>query len=185
VFERFTASARELMVRAQEEARGLGHTWLGTEHLLLALTDERAGLAAAVLRGLGVTRESLLAEYRGAVGTCEPPAARGLDPEALATLGIDLSEVKRRIEESFGPGALELTRAWRERDRLTLTPRMKKMLEIALREALRIGEKRVRPEHLLMAVFRAPDSLAGRLLARRVPLGRVYQAALNRRRRSA
>jgi hypothetical protein len=38
-------------------------------------------------------------------------AERVLDAEALATIGIDLDEVRRRVEEAFGPGALERTRA--------------------------------------------------------------------------
>ena len=40
---------------------------------------------------------------------------RPLDAEALATIGIDLDEVRRRVEEAFGPGALERTRAVRGR----------------------------------------------------------------------
>jgi len=36
---------------------------------------------------------------------------RVLDAEALASIGIDLDEVRRRVEEAFGPGALERTRA--------------------------------------------------------------------------
>jgi hypothetical protein len=39
--------------------------------------------------------------------------ARELDAEALATIGIDLDEVRRRVEEQFGAGALERTRAGR------------------------------------------------------------------------
>jgi hypothetical protein len=38
---------------------------------------------------------------------------RVLDAEALASIGIDLDEVRRRVEEQFGPGALERTRAGR------------------------------------------------------------------------
>ena len=53
MFERFTTGARELVVGAQGEARELGHTWIGTEHLLLsALTDPDAPLTRT-LAGLG------------------------------------------------------------------------------------------------------------------------------------
>jgi hypothetical protein len=45
----------------------------------------------------------------------EPNGVRPLDAEALAAIGIDLDEVRRRVEETFGPGALERTRAARRR----------------------------------------------------------------------
>ena len=54
MFERFTDSARHLLVKAQHEARRLGHNYIGCEHLLLAA----AGLAepaGAALRDQGVT----------------------------------------------------------------------------------------------------------------------------------
>jgi len=43
------------------------------------------------------------------------PVQHELDAEALATIGIDLDEVRRRVEEAFGPGALERTQAARRR----------------------------------------------------------------------
>ena len=57
VFERFTERARQVVVFSQEEARTLGHNYIGTEHLLLGLLREREGLAARVLESLGVTVE--------------------------------------------------------------------------------------------------------------------------------
>jgi ATP-dependent Clp protease ATP-binding subunit ClpC len=56
VFERFTESARKVVVLAQEEARALGHNYIGTEHILLGLLREQ-GIAAQVLESLGVTVE--------------------------------------------------------------------------------------------------------------------------------
>ena len=49
MFERFTQEAREVVVLAQEEARALGHNYIGTEHLLLALVADEAGWAGRVL----------------------------------------------------------------------------------------------------------------------------------------
>lgn len=66
MFERFTDGARRTVVLAQEEARMLNHSYIGTEHLLLALLDDRAMGAAAgkALAETGVT----LDEARGHVG---------------------------------------------------------------------------------------------------------------------
>jgi ATP-dependent Clp protease ATP-binding subunit ClpA len=109
MFERFTDGARQVVVRAQEEARRLGHNYIGCEHLLLAAaaSSEPAG---AVLRDQGVTPERVAAEILRTIGS--GPAAgsadplRGLDREALAAIGIDLDVVRARIEAAFGPDAL-------------------------------------------------------------------------------
>jgi hypothetical protein len=139
MFERFTDSARHVVAQAQEEARRLGHNYIGCEHLLLAAaaTGEPAG---TVLRDHGVTPERIEAEIRRTLGrgpTADPLG--GLDHEALASIGIDLDAVRARIEAAFGPGALtpalpacqrrrpawgkgplaELSRRWRRRARRT------------------------------------------------------------------
>jgi hypothetical protein len=120
MFERFTDSARHLVVQAQHEARRLGHNYIGCEHLLLAA----AGLAepaGAALRDQGVTPERVEAEIVRTVGrgqAADPdgraadPAGRGdplhgLDREALASIGIDLDVVRARLEAAFGPDALD------------------------------------------------------------------------------
>jgi ATP-dependent Clp protease ATP-binding subunit ClpA len=110
MFERFTDGARQVGVRAQEDARRLGHNYIGCEHLLLAAAGngEQAG---AVLREAGVTPERVEAEIlrtigRGStVGPADP--LPGLDREALAAIGIDLDVVRARLEAAFGPGALD------------------------------------------------------------------------------
>jgi Clp amino terminal domain, pathogenicity island component len=55
MFQRFTDKARRTVVLAQDEARSLGHDQIGTEHLLLGLLRESAGVAAAALTSLGVS----------------------------------------------------------------------------------------------------------------------------------
>lgn len=57
MFERFTERARQVVVLAQEEARNLGHGYIGTEHILLGLLREEEGLAARVLESLGITTD--------------------------------------------------------------------------------------------------------------------------------
>ena len=108
MFERFTDGARQVVVQAQANARRLGHTYIGCEHLLLAAvaTGEPASV---ILRDQGVTPERVEAEIlhvigRGFGGPAEPLG--GLDREALAAIGIDLDVVRSRIEAAFGPDAL-------------------------------------------------------------------------------
>jgi ATP-dependent Clp protease ATP-binding subunit ClpA len=113
MFERFTDSARHLIVQAQHEARRLGHNYIGCEHLLLAAAGA-AEPAGAVLRDQGVTPERVEAEIVRTVGRGQAadPARpgdplHGLDREALASIGIDLDVVRARLEAAFGPDALD------------------------------------------------------------------------------
>ena len=62
MFERFTDRARRVLVLAQEEAKGLHHNYIGTEHILLGLVHEGDGIAAKALESLGVTIDSLREE---------------------------------------------------------------------------------------------------------------------------
>ena len=57
MFERFTDRARRVLTFAQEEARLLNHSFIGTEHILLGVLREGEGLGAVALRELGVSLE--------------------------------------------------------------------------------------------------------------------------------
>jgi hypothetical protein len=108
MFERFTDTARHVVVQAQEDARRLGHNYIGCEHLLLATATAAADEpASTVLRDQGVTPERVEAEILRTIGrgqTADPLG--GLDRQALAFIGIDLDVVRARIEAAFGPDAL-------------------------------------------------------------------------------
>ncbi|MFI7674444.1 Clp protease N-terminal domain-containing protein [Actinophytocola sp. NPDC049390] len=68
MFERFTADARTVVVRAQEEARDLGHDYIGTEHILLGLFATPTSVAARALRNLGVTAAAVRTGIEEKVG---------------------------------------------------------------------------------------------------------------------
>jgi ATP-dependent Clp protease ATP-binding subunit ClpC len=70
MFERFTDRARRVVVRAQEEARTLGHSYVGTVHVLLGLTHE-GGVAAKALEALGIGTEAVRERVGEAVGRGE------------------------------------------------------------------------------------------------------------------
>ena len=142
MFERFTKGAREAVVRAQSEARALGHASIGTADLLLGVASG-GGRAAQVLSEQGATHEALRTQAAGA----------SLDGEALAAIGIDLDEIRRRAEASFGPGALERGRRARG-GHVPFTPEGKKALELALREAVAAGDRELHPEHVLLGLLR-------------------------------
>ena len=170
MFERFTDRARQVAVEAQVSARRLGHGRVGTEHILLGLL-QGDGLAAQVLAGLGVTSAAVEREVRAEVG--RGPLGAG-DAEALGTIGIDLDEVRRRVEASFGPGALNWRpgrrhRPWRPpmlAGHIPFSPRAKKVLELSLREALALKHRHIGTEHILLGLVREGEGLAMLVLTR-------------------
>jgi ATP-dependent Clp protease ATP-binding subunit ClpA len=177
VFERFTDRARGSVVSAQEEARELHHPYIGTEHLLLGLLRDSASVGYQALDRLGVRHDDVRSEVVRVVGEGRPPALAETDAEALRLIGIDIDEVRRRVEETFGEGALEpVVRGRRRRrrrgcvssaGRIPFTPRAKKVLECALREAKTLRHDYIGTEHILLGLLRVPDGLAAGMLAER------------------
>jgi len=166
MFERFTDSARAVVVAAQDEARGLHHEWIGTEHLLLGLLADQNSPTSAVLRQHGLTRETVRSAVQGYVGS------GGLDADALATLGIDLEAVRSTVEASFGPGALD-ARPGNRRGRydrgghIPFTARAKKVLELSLREAVARKDNAITEAHIMLGLIREGQGLAVKVITDR------------------
>ena len=68
MFERFTEKAIKVIMLAQEEARRLGHNFVGTEQVLLGLIGEGTGVAAKTLKSMGVTLKEARAEVEKIIG---------------------------------------------------------------------------------------------------------------------
>jgi ATP-dependent Clp protease ATP-binding subunit ClpC len=71
---RHTARARDAIARACDEARELGHNYVGTEHLLLGVLADPAALSARVVDELGVPVDQLRSAVKDAAGPASPPA---------------------------------------------------------------------------------------------------------------
>jgi len=123
-FDKFTKRARRVLTFAQEEAQRLNHNYIGTEHILLGLIREEEGLAAKVLRDLG----------------------------------LDQTRVRQVIEEIVGRGQAA------PGTRLSLTPRTKRVIELAVDEARRMGHHYIGTEHLLLGLIREGDGIAVNVL---------------------
>ncbi len=161
MFERFTVEARETVKAAVAVATEVRAPQVDTGHLLVALAGS-VGPTGDALRAAGVTDERLRPEL-AAGGT---PA--GFDPSALATLGIDYAEVRRKVDSQFGAGALDraLGRGRRRRGHVPFAPEGKRALEQSLRQALALRDRHIGAEHLLLGTLADPTFLAPRLLAR-------------------
>jgi ATP-dependent Clp protease ATP-binding subunit ClpC len=68
MFERFSRRARRVVVLAQQESRALGHDYIGTEHLLIAVLHEEVGVARAVLATVPLTAEDARAAVLASAG---------------------------------------------------------------------------------------------------------------------
>ena len=170
MLNRFTVPARRAIEAAQAERRSLGHRFIGTEHLLLGLLHPETGRVADTLRGAGVDPERVRAEVER-LRDPEPDGLGETDAAALRSIGIDLDAVRATVEQSFGKGALEppppsARRRWfgGQLRPTRLTGRARKVLELALRESLRLGHDHTGPEHILLGLLREGNGLAVRIL---------------------
>lgn len=167
MFERFTVQAGEVVRRACNETAALRDSHVGTHHLLLSLLHEDAGIAYTVLHEAGIDQQRVRADIERLTRS-RSIALSDEDAAALKTIGIDLDAVLSRIAESFGPVAPvpESRRGWwaQWRDGSRFGPRAKKVLELALREAVRLRHNDIGAEHILLGIIREGEGLAAKIL---------------------
>ncbi|MFB7464456.1 Clp protease N-terminal domain-containing protein [Streptomyces sp. NPDC056224] len=166
MFERFTTEARDTVTGAVAEARRAGSATVAEEHLLLALLGQGA------LDPLGVDREAVAA---GLAAARRRGGMSRADEEALAGLGIDLSQIVSRVEETHGEGALSpaaprrrtlgaslrsaLGRPEPDDRHVPFTRGSKKVLEQSLRIALGRKDRHIGTLHLLLALLSRPGTV--------------------------
>lgn len=160
VYDRFTELAKRAMVAARDAADSLEHAHVGTEHLLLGLA-QTAGVASESLRAggleLGRARAEVARLLEAHARDKGVPATRAESAQsALAAIGIDVAEIQRRADETFGPGALKYPRA-------AFSVLAKKSLQAALQQARALGTEVIDTEHLLLGVL-ATGGTAARVL---------------------
>ena len=139
-FEKFTDKARKVLVLAQDEARSLHQPYVGTEHILLGLIQEKDGLAAQALDRLNVSYDGVVQAIRQVVTIDEDTDVSG---------------------------------------HLSFTPRVKRVLENSLREAMQMGQSYISTEHLLLGIVREGEGTALEVLGRLNVSGDDVRGALN------
>ena len=122
--DKFTERAKKVLVYAQDEATRFNHNYIGTEHLLLGLVREGEGIAAQVLKNLGV----------------------------------ELNKVRSAVEFIIGRGERMVV------GDITLTPRAKRVIELSIEEARRLGHNYIGTEHLLLGLVREGEGIAAGVL---------------------
>jgi len=89
-YGRFTERAQKVIIIAQQEAAGLNHNYVGTEHLLLGLIKEGGGIAAQILKGMGIDSDRVIEKIEEFIG-------RG--SEGTGGQVIDLTPRSKRVLE--------------------------------------------------------------------------------------
>lgn len=133
----FTDDARAAVRAASSAAAAMGHSYIGTEHLLLTLAGMADSAAVRMMAAVGVSADQLRAAIMEALGTL--PEREG---DAVATL-----DLRQRQRGANRP----------------LTKRAKRVLEIAMEEARERGDSHVGTEHLLLAL-RVENGVAANVL---------------------
>jgi len=202
---------------AIDEARKLGHSHVGTEHLLLGIVRQSESIAAKLLGSLGVDLENVrhqviarLGQPHREVGASAPtpPAPQstgqfagpfdrfndrakrvlalaqdeairfnhnyigtehlllglireeeGVAARALHTLGVELDKARTAVGFIIGRGDAVTTPS-----EITLSPRTKKIIELAIDEARNLGQTRVSTEHILLGLAREGEGIASGIL---------------------
>lgn len=156
MFERFTQGARDAVIQAQTEAGELGDDRIGTQHVLLGVLWNAEGPGKKLLDESGIS-------YRATRQQLEA-TSDVVDAEALRGIGIDLETVRRRAEAVFGQGALARGTRRTRAGHIQFGNDAKKTLELALREAISLGQSTIGTDCVLLGLTRLPDSPAGRLM---------------------
>ncbi len=125
---KFTKRAEKAIQIANELASEMGHSYIGTEHLLYGLSKEGNGVASKVLELQNITPDKIIEEIEELIGI------------------VDIDEEFEIIETSG------------------FTPRTKRVIENAFREAKKIGSEYIGTEQLLVGIMQEADSVAVRIL---------------------
>jgi hypothetical protein len=132
---------RPILAAARREAEAARHGYVGLEHLLISLTQPEASETARLLVEHGITTQRARDAVWLVVGSGRGDGPRFDPATLLATLGIDLDQIRRHVEAQFGPNAIHNLYAgpvgWNLRPRgplceLGLSPELKGAVDGAL-----------------------------------------------------
>jgi ATP-dependent Clp protease ATP-binding subunit ClpC len=167
---RFTEGAQRALSLAKDEAQGLHHDYIGTEHLLLGLLREGEGIAAEVLHQLWIdadqVRKALLYILTHYMPSQPVPASTA----SAGRKGV--TQAGTAAASSVAPATSGLD--------VGLTPRARTVLSLAVDEAQRLHQDHVGTEHLLLALAREGEGLAAGILQTFGALSKVREFTLAR-----
>ncbi len=123
MFDKFSERSAQVFVEAQNEAKEMGHSYVGTEHILLAILKQDSPIS-----------------------------------ESLAEIGITYSRAKNEVISIVGMGMRGMANSPQ------MTPRAKRIIELAYEEAKYLGSEKIQPEHILLGIIREGEGIAVHVL---------------------
>jgi ATP-dependent Clp protease ATP-binding subunit ClpA len=181
MFERFSRNARVSVVLAQEVARELDADEIRPEHLLVGVLQSAGRDLSSLLGSYGLTAEGI----RGRLAAADSPGEESFDDdaEALRSIGIDLRKVRDSVARTFGADAFDNAlrksgRRRRRRGHIPLTKPAKKVLELALREALAHKDNWIGCEHIMLGILRGGDRFTLSLITEHVGTSVLHGAII-------
>ena len=123
MFDRFSERSAQVFVEAQNEAKEMGHSYVGTEHILLAILKQDLPIV-----------------------------------DTLAEMGITYARTKNEVISMVGMGMRGFSSSPQ------MTPRAKRVIELAYEEAKYLGSDKIHPEHILLGIIREGEGIAVHVL---------------------
>src|SRR6056297_3573852 len=130
MIDRFSSTARKVVMKAQEESNMMNHNLIGTEHLLIGLIAIEEGLASKALKSVGLTYD----------------------------------RVKKKVLEMIGLGQESTKSNKMPPQAIAITPRVKKVFELATLAAQKLNHSHIGTEHLLMGLINEGEGVALRIM---------------------
>src|SRR6056297_1732045 len=130
MIDRFSSTARKVVMKAQEESNMMNHNLIGTEHLLIGLIAIEEGLASKALKSVGLTYD----------------------------------RVKKKVLEMIGLGQESTKSNKMPPQAIAITPRVKKVFELATAAAQKLNHTHIGTEHLLIGLINEGEGVANKVL---------------------
>lgn len=180
---------RPILATARAEAESAHHGYVGVEHLLIALSRVEAADTAPLLAEHGITAQRARDAVRLVVASGWGDGPRFDATTLLATLGIDLDQIRRTIDARFGPDAMHNLYAgpvgWNLRPRgplcdLGLSPQLKRVVDHALGHCWDHDAPRLAEQLLLHTLDSDSRALSAVLAELEAPVGPLRAAVSER-----
>jgi hypothetical protein len=176
---------RTILAAARAEAERARHGYVGLEHLLISLTLPEATETPRLLAEHGITPQRTRDAVWLIVGSGRGDGPRFDPATLLATLGIDLDQIRRHVEAQFGPNAIHNLYAspvgWNLRPRgplcdLGLSPQLKRAIDGALGRCWDTAPPQLHERLLLHTLDSDSPAINATLQELSVPIGPLRAA---------
>ncbi|MFA6989643.1 MAG: Clp protease N-terminal domain-containing protein, partial [Candidatus Gastranaerophilaceae bacterium] len=185
----FTPKAYQMLNSAYEIAQAVGSSSILPEHIVLGVLREKTGIAYKILKEASIDTQNLYSQIIKPIEKRKPATLTiirlakeetrrlghhvvgselillgiigegvGIAAQVLTELGINIKDARKSVEEIIGLGD------YSEGQEINLSPRAKKIIELASDEAKKFNKKQIESEHILLGIINEKDCIANKVL---------------------